>query len=70
MHSVNRDGRSIAHICVEYDKIVPLIYLRQKGFDMNCQDNEQMTPFHIALYMNRPCALKFMSNWIDIDFNK
>lgn len=69
MNCVTNDGRTIAHLCVKYDKIVPLAYLRKKGFSMNSRDSKLMSPFHIAIEDNRQCALKFMSNWLDVDFN-
>jgi hypothetical protein len=28
-----------------------------------------LTPFHIAIEDKCPRALKFMSNWLDVDFN-
>jgi ankyrin repeat protein len=69
MNCITKDGRTIAHLCAKYDKIVPLAYLRQKGFNINSQDSKMVSPFHIAIEDNRPCSLKFMSNWIDVDFN-
>lgn len=69
MNFLTRDGRTIVHLCVKYDSLVPLAYLRQKGFQLNCQDSKMLTPFHIAIDDKCPRALKFMSNWLDVDFN-
>lgn len=49
MNCVTRDGKTIVHLCVKYDRLVPLAYLRQKGFDLNCQDSNKLSPFHIAI---------------------